>query len=223
MLIFFKICYLISNTHMNSGFIGIFYYALKIVLISLSFYYVFEQKLNLLDIVGIGFWIWWTLFITLSKSDFDLDEASWNFVFFILLILIASILLIPKEIAIKYYFCYGDNDVNIIAFKVFCETILYLIIWMIGFYVLWGDFHYTFEEMVFASLWGSLHFFASLLSNFVLVRSVAGPAEALQSTASSMNILMDLLIFGKAISTMQAIGLAFSIMSMIWIIFGNNE
>ena len=195
----------------------------KVFLVSVIFYYIFGQKLNLLNFTAIIFWGLWIVFIMLSKSGFVFDKVSWNFILSAILMLIISVLQVFKDTVMKYYFWYGDNDVNIVHFKVFHDTFLYLLIVVVGVYWLWGDFNYSAEVLIFSSISGFLHIVSSLFHNFIIVRSMAGPAEVLMSTSHPIHIVLDFIIFGGKISTMQIIGVAFSFLSTVWVIFGNKH
>ena len=222
MVLVYKSYYLVSTTHVNTGITGSLYW-FKIVLISIAFYFIFNQILNLFDYLGIAFWIAWISLVSLSKYNENQSSSSWNFIFAVILMLINIIMQVPKDAIMKYYFWYKVNNVNIIAFRVFHDVILYFFIWIVGVWMLWNDFNYSFQDIVFSSISGVLHLTSSLLGNFIITRSMAGPAEALLSTSTSMHVLMDLIVFGGKLSLMQSIGILFSILSTIWIIIGSRS
>ena len=195
----------------------------KVFLVSAIFYYIFGQNLNLLNFIGIIFWGLWIVFIMLSKSGFVFDKVSWNFILSAIFTLIMAVLQVLKDTVMKYYFWYGENDVNIVHFKVFHDTFLYSLIVLVGVYWLWGDFDYPVGVLIFSSIWGFLHILSSLFHNFIIVRSMAGPAEVLMSTSNPMHIVIDFVIFGGKINAMQIIGIAFSFLSTVWVIFGNKH
>ena len=195
----------------------------KIFLIAITFYFIFNQRLNLLNYLGISLCGLWIIFITFSKSGFISDETSNNFILSAILMLVVSVLQVLKDIVMKYYFWYGDNDVNIVHFKVFHDLILYSFIVLFGVYWLWGNFDYSTEVWIFASLSGVFNLLSSIFQNFIIAKSMAGPAEALYATSHSMHIVLDLLIFGGEVNMMQIIGVTFSFLSTIFVIFGNKH
>ena len=127
MIIIIESYYLISLTTINSGIPNTLH-CVKVIFVSTAFYFLFNQKINNYDVIGIGFCSLWVIFIALSGSGLVVDEFSWNFIFSGLLILLAIMIQVPKIIITKHYFCYGDNDVNMIHFKVFHDVILFSII-----------------------------------------------------------------------------------------------
>ena len=172
--------------------------------------------------MGIAFCGLWIVFVMLSKSGFTFDKISWNFILSAILMLIVSVLQVLKDIIMKYYFWYGDNEVNIVHFKVFHDLILYSLIVLFGVYWLWGNFDYSSEVLMFASLSGVLSWIVTIFQNFIIVKSMAGPAEALLATSHSIHIVLDFIIYGGKINSMQIFGVTCSFFSTIWIIYGNK-
>ena len=108
----FESYYLISSTKVNTGVITTLF-CLRIAFISIWFYYLFEQKLNLFDYVGMGFWWLCVILIALSKSGFIFNNFSANYILSICIILIVILLQTPRDAIMKYYFWYEENNVNI--------------------------------------------------------------------------------------------------------------
>ena len=116
--------YLVSLTKVNSGVPNTLH-CVKVIWMCVVFYFFFKQKINYYDITGIVFCVLWVILIALSGSGFVVDGSSMNFLFSCLMILLGISLQIPKIIITKFYFWYGENDVNAIHFKVFHDLILF--------------------------------------------------------------------------------------------------
>ena len=183
----------------------------------------FNQKLNFLNNISIACWGVWIVFVTFSKSGLSFSEMSWNYILSCLEVLLMAVLQVLKDAIKKYYFWFGENDVNIIHFKAFHDVVLYTLIIVFGVFWLWGDFNYSSEVLLFSTLWGVLHILVSLFHNFTVVRSMAGPSEVLLATSHSMHICLDFFIFGGEVNTMQIIGVIFSFLSTVWVIYGNKH
>lgn len=85
-----------------------------------------------------------------------------------------------------------------------------------GFRCEWNDF-------LIASVGGLIHLGTSLLHNYIVMRSLAGAAEALLQTSHTFQILIDMILFVHIPNVIQILGMAFAFLSALLIIISNKS
>lgn len=157
----FKALHLASKANVNSGVITCFF-SFKLILITIFFNIFFNQKLKIFDYVGIFLGICCVLTMTGSYSVFNTSENEiLQYDYFVAVSLMAVVisLLVIRDIVMKNYFAYGENNTNIVHFRVFHDLCFQSVLFIVCIYRLFSSNAFRFNDLKYTSFGGIFQFF----------------------------------------------------------------
>ena len=92
-------------------------------------------------------------------------------------------------------------------------TIAFISVWIRGFEFTWND-------LIISSIGGALNLVISFITLAIVVQGKAGASEALLTTSVIFQIALDAILYGRFPDVLQIIGVIFSMISSLVIIFG---
>jgi len=222
--IMLKSFYYQSVSGINSGVIVCFF-TLKLIITTIAFNYLFNQKLKTYDYIGIILGILWVLTMTAShpvSTQKHTKTFGYEFLAAISLISISILVLIPRDIIMKKYFAYGQNNVNIVQFRTFHDVWFHTIVCLFGIYRIYHGLRVPFHEFVLITIGGFAHFCTSLVNQYLIMRSLAGAAETLIQSTIVIQVIIDAILFAHFPNIWQWSGIILALLSAIWIIVSNK-
>jgi hypothetical protein len=214
--------YYATLANLNNGVIMTMY-ALKPIISSVLFHFLFKQKLQKFEVVGIGLWFISACWITLStyKPYEEEEEYDFKYAWISLGLIWCPVLIICFNTTLmKYYLAYDKNQVNVSAFYNFSSLIndtLFLGLFFAHYY---RGFDFTLFEFLIGQITGSIWSLTAFLRAFVNLRGKAGTSDALIETCVIYQTILDAFFFGRIPNALQILGVWIGFSTSIILVFG---
>ncbi|CAI2373320.1 unnamed protein product [Moneuplotes crassus] len=222
---FFVISYSFAGlANLNTGVL-MSIYAMKPVLSSIMFYFIFNQTLKAYELVAIVFCMAGALVIGISSGEEDVENggvAASNYVVIACcLLLISLFLLCIRAVILKYYFGTA-KEVNVSAlFNFICFiSDLSMIAWFIVLII--QEFDFTLYDFAYATVSSIIFSLCGYLIAYVNVRGKAGVADALIETALIYQTILEIIVFSRYPNTLQYTGLFLGISATFFLLLCNH-
>ena len=200
--------------------------ASKPVFSSVSFYFLFKQRLERFELIGVVFLLCSVVMIGVSSEGQEVNgdpNSTIYVVISILLLFLSSALVATRTVVMKYFLAYDSNQVNVSAFYnfySFCQNFVMLIVFSVDM-----SLGFTFEiiEVILAQITGILWSICAFIIAYVNLRGKAGTSDALIETCVVYQTIMDAIVFGRIPNTMQIISIFVGLIASVIIVLGYRK
>jgi hypothetical protein len=211
-----------SEANINNGVLTCVY-SMKSIFSSIIFFVMFGQRLLKLELFGILIWVISTVLITLSNVDMESNnfmDSKNIYSYLALLFLFGSVLLVvSRKVLIKYFFAFGDNQLNAPAITCFRNVVFDVFFISFFMYELYYGFEVTWWEVMMGMSGGFIFSVFSYITTFVDGWSKVGVADALIETWVIYQTVFDMLMFDRVPNFRQILGLLFGLLATLLMAF----
>jgi len=137
--------------------------------------------------------------------------------------IIIVVLKVVRDTWTKMTFCYGANNFDIVAVKIFSDFWFHFVLLVSGVVYVYFGFRCSLFEFALGTISGVFNMTCSLLTGIVIMKGLAGPGEALFETSILFHMVLEIVIFNRVPNLMQVIGVGFVFAGIAFIIFGNRR
>jgi hypothetical protein len=211
-----------SLANINNGVLTSIY-SMKSIFSSIIFFMVFGQSLKRFELFGIFMCVISTLSITLSNLDFEegsfLDAKNLYSYLSLTFMFGSLILVLSRKVLTKYFFAFGDNQLNAPAVSCFRNVVFDVFFLSSFIYELCHGFEVSWLDLTMGITGGLIFSLFTYIVSYIDSWSKVGVADALLETCVIYQTAFDMLLFDRVPNSRQIFGLVVGLLATFLMIF----